>query len=126
EVVLFLRAIALDGDSPGAMILAGAAAGALALVGVVAVLQKVGRRLQPGPLLAAMGTLLCVLAFVLAGKGVRALQEAGVFPIDPLDLPGIDWLGVFPSVEGIAAQLAVLVAFFLIAALAVRSRRAVV
>jgi high-affinity iron transporter len=123
EVVLFLRAIALDeGATPGA-IAAGVAAGAAALVVVVAVLSKLGRRLSPGPLLAVMGTLLCVLAVVLAGKGVRSLQEAGVAPIHSLDLPRVDWLGVFPTLEGLAAQLVVLGAFLAIAALAWRARR---
>ena len=123
EVVLFLRAIALDGSAPPLMIAAGAVAGALLLVGVVALLMRLGKRLKPGPLLATMGTLLCVLAVVLAGKGVRALQEAGAVSIRPLDVPRIDWLGLFPTLQGVAAQLLVLGAFFAIAFLALRARR---
>jgi high-affinity iron transporter len=123
EVVLFLRAIALDGgSSPGAM-LAGAAAGALVLIGVVAALLRLGKRLKPGPLLATMGTLLCVLAVVLAGKGVRALQEAGVVGIRPLEVPRLEWLGLYPSLEGVLAQLLVLGAFGAIALVALRARR---
>jgi high-affinity iron transporter len=124
EVVLFLRAIALDASAPTGAVAAGAAAGALLLVGVVALLMRLGRRLSPGPLLATMGTLLCVLAVVLAGKGIRALQEAGVLSIRPLDVPRIDWLGVFPTLQGVAAQLLVLGTFALIALLALRARRA--
>lgn len=123
EVVLFLRAIALDGDAPPSALIGGVAAGAALLVVVVALLLRLGRRLSPGPLLATMGTLLCVLAVVLAGKGVRALQEAGVLSILPLDVPRVEWLGLFPSLQGIAAQALVLLAFFLIAAVALRARR---
>jgi high-affinity iron transporter len=124
EVVLFLRAIALDAHGTGGAIAAGVAVGFALLIGVVALLLKLGRRMKPGPLLTSMGTLLCVLAVVMAGKGVRALQEAGVIGISPIDLPRVEWLGVFPSVQGLVAQLLVLAAFVAIAALAVvRARR---
>jgi high-affinity iron transporter len=126
EVVLFLRAIALDADGAGGAVGAGAAAGGLLLVGVVWLLLRLGRRLKPGPLLAVMGTLLCVLAVVLAGKGVRALQEAGWIGIHPIDLPSVDWLGVFPSAQGLVAQALVLGAFAAIAFTALRERRAAV
>jgi high-affinity iron transporter len=121
EVVLFLRAIALG--APLGVVLAGAAAGGLLLVLFVALLGRVGRRLQPGPLLGASGTLLCALAVVLAGKGVRALQEAGVLGIRPLTVPRVEWLGLFPSLEGVLAQLLVLLAFLAVAAVALRRAR---
>jgi high-affinity iron transporter len=123
EVVLFLRAIALDGNTTQGAVVAGAGAGALLLIGVVAALAKLGRRLKPGPLLATMGTLLCVLAVILAGKGVRALQEAGIIGIRPLEVPRLEWIGLFPSVEGVLTQLAVLAAFGAIALVAVRARK---
>ncbi len=115
EVVLFLRAIALDAGGSGAAVAAGAGAGALLLVGVVALLLRLGKRLKPGPLLASMGTLLCVLAVVLAGKGVRALQEAGAVSIWPLAAPRVEWLGFFPTLQGLIAQIVVFLAFFAIA-----------
>jgi high-affinity iron transporter len=127
EVVLFLRAIDLDVTDPGTgpAIAAGAAAGALLLIGLVALLLKLGRRLKPAPLLTVMGTLLCVLAFVLTGKGIRSLQEAGLIGIHPLNVPRIEWLGVFPTLQGVTAQIAVILAFAAIAVLAkVRARRA--
>ncbi len=123
EVVLFLRAIALDAGASAGAVAGGVAAGALLLVGVVALLLRLGKRLQPGPLLASMGTLLCVLAVILAGKGVRSLQEAGVVPIHPIDVPRLDWLGLFGTAESVAAQLFVLLSFVTIAVLAVRARR---
>jgi high-affinity iron transporter len=124
EVVLFLRAIVLDASASTAMVALGAAAGAVLCVAAVVILSAVGRRLKPGPLLAASGTLLCALAVILAGKGVRALQEAGVLGIAPLGLPRVEWLGLFPSLQSVAAQLVVLAAFAAIAAVSLaRARR---
>jgi high-affinity iron transporter len=125
EVVLFLRAIALDGNATDGAVVAGAGAGALILVVVVAALLRLGRRLKPGPLLATMGTLLCVLAVILAGKGVRALQEAGAIGIIPIEVPRVEWIGLFPSLEGVVAQVTVLAAFAAIALVAARRRGAV-
>ena len=52
-----------------------------------------------------------MLAVVLAGKGIAALQEAGLIGIEPLTyVPRITLLGVFPSVETIAAQIVILAA----------------
>jgi len=43
---------------------------------------------------------------VLAGKGVAALQEAGMIEIAPLvQIPRIPVLGVFPTWESVGAQL---------------------
>ncbi len=52
---------------------------------------------------------MALLAVVLAGKGIAALQEAGTLPIDPLDLPSIPSLGVYPTWLGVLTQLALVV-----------------
>ena len=50
--------------------------------------------------------LIAVLAVVLAGKGVAALQEAGMIDIAPLlQFPRIPVLGLFPTWESVGAQL---------------------
>jgi high-affinity iron transporter len=48
---------------------------------------------------------MAVLAVVLAGKGIAALQHAGKLPIGPLDLPTIPSLGVYPTWQGVVTQL---------------------
>jgi len=51
---------------------------------------------------------------VLAGKGVAALQEAGLIDIHPLAaVPRVELLGIFPTVEGVVAQVATLLAILL-------------
>jgi high-affinity iron transporter len=124
EVVLFLRTVAIDPSNPPGAILLGVAAGVVLLVVTVFLLRRLGRHVKPGPLLAAMGTLLCVLAVILAGKGIHALQAADVLPLTGLSAPAVEWLGFYPSLQGLAAQLAVLAAFVGIAAFAALRSRA--
>jgi high-affinity iron transporter len=60
--------------------------------------------------------LIAVLALVLTGKGMQALQEAGWLATTPVAFPRIDWLGVFPSQQSLSAQALILsiviIAFF--------------
>jgi high-affinity iron transporter len=49
-----------------------------------------------------------VLAVVFAGKGVAALQEAGYVPVNPVNFPRIDLLGIYPNLQGLALQLGLL------------------
>lgn len=48
---------------------------------------------------------LFVLAVAFSGHGVAALQEAGMLPADPLPLPRVELLGLYPTVETVLAQL---------------------
>jgi high-affinity iron transporter len=115
ETVLFLQAILLDSGTSPAAVLAGIGAAAAVLIGLVFAMTRLGRRLRPAPLLTALGVLLCVLAVALAGKGVRALQEAGAIGISPNRGPRLDWFGIFPTSETIAAQVVVLISFIALA-----------
>jgi high-affinity iron transporter len=55
--------------------------------------------------------LMAALTVVLAGKGVSALQEAGIIDIAPVaDAPRLSMLGVFPTWQSILAQLLMAVA----------------
>ena len=47
------------------------------------------------------------LAFVFAGKGVAALQEAGRLPMDPVSFPRIELLGIYPNLQGLLLQAVV-------------------
>ena len=49
---------------------------------------------------------LYLLAIVFAGKGVAALQEGNVFPVDPVNFPRIELLGIYPNLESLGLQLA--------------------
>jgi high-affinity iron transporter len=118
EVVLFLRALLLDTSGAGSAVAAGGAAALAVLVLGVLLARRVERRLSPAGMLSASGSLLCALALVLAGNGVRSLQEAGAVPIHALGGLRIDWLGVYPTVETLGAQALALATFVAIGGIA--------
>lgn len=61
-----------------------------------------------GKFFAASSLLIALLAVVLAGKGVTALQEAGWIGLGLVRAPHIDWLGISPTWQSLLAQLVVL------------------
>jgi high-affinity iron transporter len=89
--------------------LAGLAAGAVTLAGIAWVLLRTSRRLPIGTFFGASSWLIAILAFVLAGKGIKALQEAGWVGLSPAPLPRMEWIGVFPTWQSLSAQVAVVV-----------------
>ena len=104
ETILFYAALTAQGS--GAVILAGAGS-ALVLLGVIAwVMLRFSARLPVSEFFRYSSALIAVLAVVLAGKGVAALQEAGTIDIAPLlHFPRIPMLGLFPTWESVGAQL---------------------
>lgn len=108
EVVLFYRALMLDAATEQAAVALGAAIGAVGIVGVVVVLGRLGRRFNPRPVMLVSSVLLAALAIAMVGHGVRALQEGGYVPVTPLALPDLSAVGLYPSAQGLGAQLLVL------------------
>lgn len=51
---------------------------------------------------------MAVLALVLTGKGVAALQEAGWIAVSPLSAPRVAWLGIYPTWQTLSAQVSTL------------------
>ena len=116
ETILFYAALWSQGTHVA--MLSGAAAAVVALAVIAWALLTYSRRLPIGQFFAYSSILIAVLAVILAGKGIAALQEAGVLDVRPLPGgPRIDALGLFPTWEGVAAQaltlLAVVVGFHL-------------
>jgi high-affinity iron transporter len=112
ETILFYAAMAAEGHIEA--LLAGALAGAVVLAAIAVAMLRFSRQLPIGKFFAYSSALVAVLAVVLAGKGVAALQEAGLLGIAPVDsLPRISLLGLFPTMQGIAAQVLTLLILFL-------------
>jgi high-affinity iron transporter len=105
ETVLFYAALWTGGN--GWPLLAGLATGIVLLAIITAILLRTSARLPIGTFFAASSLLIAVLAVVLAGKGVAALQEAGWVQATPLAIPRIDILGVLPTWQTMLAQLGV-------------------
>ena len=112
ETILFYAALSAEGNA-GAVI-AGAVAGAAALAVVAFVMLRFSQKLPVGKFFTYSSVLIAVLAVVLAGKGVAALQEAGLIGVAPLNhVPRISVLGIFPTGQVIAAQVVTLVALII-------------
>jgi high-affinity iron transporter len=109
ETILFYAALSAEG-STGAVV-AGALAGAAALAVVAFAMLRFSQKLPVGKFFTYSSVLIAILAVVLAGKGVAALQEAGLIGVAPLsNVPRISVLGIFPTSQVIAAQVAILIA----------------
>ncbi|HKY18386.1 MAG TPA: FTR1 family protein, partial [Rhizomicrobium sp.] len=104
ETILFYAAIWSQGN--GGAVLAGAAAAIAVLAVIAVVMMRFSKRLPVGKFFAYSSWLIAVLAVVLIGKGISALQEAGTLSINLLaGFPRSEILGLYPTQEGIAAQL---------------------
>jgi high-affinity iron transporter len=132
ETVLFLQALVLGAGV--ATVLLGVAIG-LVGVGVVGLLTiALERKLPHRKMLVATGLLLLGVLVVMVGTTVQTLQAVGWLPVHPvadLRLPywaGL-WLGVFPTWEGIGAQVGaaafVLGSYVVAERLRARRRRAI-
>jgi high-affinity iron transporter len=96
-------------QSGSAVVLSGAGIG-LALTGIVATLTfAVHRRLPYRKMLVYTGVVLAGVLIVMVGESAQEMQLAGWLPTHQLNVPFPGWLGVwfalFPTVEGLSAQL---------------------
>ena len=107
ETILFYAALWEQGNHQALM--AGFGAGVLVLVVVAVALLKFSARLPIGKFFSWSSALVAVLAVVLTGKGVSALQEAGWLNASFVSFPRIELLGVYPSAQSLGAQFAMAV-----------------
>lgn len=108
ESVLFLQALSLEmGSEQNWAIGAGAVAalGTMSLFSVIA--SRLSLKLPVRQLCQMSSWMMIVLAIVLLGKAVHAFQEVGVVPMTLLPTSlRFELLGIFPTYETFAAQLA--------------------
>ena len=109
ETILFYAALWTQGN--GGVMLAGAGSAVL-LLGLIAwAMLRYSRDLPIAKFFSYSAWLMAILTIVLTGKGVAALQEAGIIDIAPL-AGGIrvSMLGIFPTLQSMGAQLLMLLA----------------
>lgn len=127
EIVLFYRALLLEvGAERWRPVALGALLGAGLMVAVVLLVGRIGRRLNPRPVMLASSVLLALLSLSLAGQGVRSLQEGGYLGISPVvlfdhEISGLPSLGFHATWQGLTVQALVLV-LLLLPSLIVRLR----
>ena len=107
ETILFF--IAMWSEHNGGAIVAGLVAGSAALAAIAYWMLRMSKRLPISQFFSISSILIAVLAVVLVGKGIAALQEAGWIGQALVAVPRIDWLGVYPSWQSLTAQIVVAV-----------------
>lgn len=117
ETVIFYQSIyTMSQDTHGMVV--GALAAAVVLVIIFLVIRFTSVKIPIGPFFLVTSILMSVLVVVFAGGGVHALIEGDLLPANYLPgMPTNDWLGFYPYVECIIAQ--VLAAIAVIALFAV-------
>jgi high-affinity iron transporter len=108
ETVLFLQSLQLSAGT--ATVLEGAGLGLAMTFAVGAVTFYFQRKLPYKKMLIVTGVFIGFVLVVMVGQTVRTMQGTGWVPITPIDLelpywPGL-WLGIYPTIETIGAQIA--------------------
>ena len=78
----------------------------------MAVVGRIGRKLNPRPVMLVSSALLAMLALVMTGNGIHALQEGGYVGATVIHLFGKEWsglpvLGLYPTWQVVLGQVAV-------------------
>ncbi|MDR7092144.1 MULTISPECIES: cytochrome c/FTR1 family iron permease [Cellvibrio] len=105
ETVLFYSALAADGN--GGALMAGFFTALVLLIIIAWALLRTSARMPLGTFFSFTSILVVVLAVVLIGKGVSALQEAGWIGVTLITIPRIEWLGLYPTLETFISQIIV-------------------
>lgn len=111
ESAIFLSAVSIESDQSGTSGVYLGAASTLVLVLILSWLAvKFTARLPIRKLFQYSALTIAALSIVLVGKGIHALQESGFFSSTSISYKiNFSWLGVYPTLETITAQSAVLI-----------------
>ncbi len=89
-------------------LLGGLAAGTAGLAALGVLVLVFGVRVPMRPFFIGASVLVYYLAFKFLGSGIHALQVVGIVPATPAALPDVGILGLFPTWETTAVQIALL------------------
>ena len=123
ETILFYKALFTSAGAMGVSVLGGIAAGAVGLVIIYLAINQLGLRVAMKPFFAITGAMLYYMAFVFAGKGIAELQEARIVPLTIIEgAPRLPVFGIYPTVESLVMQGALLALAIVAAAWALRPK----
>ena len=109
ETALFYQALFNEGPNVVLPLSLGIVAGFIALAVIFTLFYRYGVKIPLRPFFSVTSVLLYYMAFVFTGKGVRELQEGNAISLSTIPgFPHNEWLGLYPSWEGVLAQLALL------------------
>lgn len=110
ETILFYQALWVQTNEAGKAMGLGGFMAALAVLVVAAwLIMRYSARLPLRQFFAVTGALMFILAVVFAGKGVAALQEAGLIISTPVDFIRLDLFGIYPNLQGLLVQLSMII-----------------
>jgi high-affinity iron transporter len=122
ETILFYQALLAQTDSYINMIWLGLGVGLALLVVVYILIRFLSIRLPLKPFFLGTSILLFVMSIAFAGNGVKELQEGNVVSVTPIPGMGsVDLLGIFPTLETLIPQIALLA--LTVATFAIQLRR---
>ena len=102
ETILFYVALWSQGN--GQAVIGGALTATVALIAIAFLLLRYSKRLPLTQFFSLSAVLMALLAVVLTGKGIAGLQEADLMSSRLINLPRIDLLGFYPTLQGVMAQ----------------------
>jgi high-affinity iron transporter len=111
ETIVFFQALTVGATEAAEKhaVIAGIAAATVALAITFIVLNRAAHRIPFGKFFYATSILLYGLAVVFIGQGIASFQESEWIGATFVEhVPTIPMLGLYPTVQGIAAQLALL------------------
>ena len=110
ETILFYQALLAGNSIDTTAVISGFAVAAVALVGIYYALRTASVRLPLKLFFTVTALFLFIMAFIFTGKSILELQIAGLVSMTSLSgFPQISLLGIFPTLETMAAQLILLV-----------------
>jgi high-affinity iron transporter len=118
ETILFYQSLltqAVGDGSQVSYVWYGLIAAVAMLALITWLMLKYSVKLPIGRFFALSAYFMLILAFVLTGKGVSALQEAAVIGIAPFPMDvSVSWLGISATWQGVLTQGVILVLFVLL------------
>jgi high-affinity iron transporter len=110
ETILFYQALWVQtGEAGQSSALAGFLTAVAVLIVISFLIMRYSIRLPLRQFFAVTGGLMFVLAIIFAGKGVAALQEAGMIVSNPVAFIRVDLLGIYPNLQGLLLQLSLII-----------------
>ena len=116
ESILFLQAISLETQPAHQSSIGLGVLAAFALIALFAILfVRYSKKIPVRQLFRYSAWVITLLALILIGKGVHSIQEAGWLSITGFPVSvSVDWLGIYPTIETVAAQIILFVIMLLL------------
>ena len=111
ETVLFYQSLLAQSNAEQLSYLSSGLFSGIAILAIIAWLMiRYSVRLPITQFFKVSTYFMLILAFVLTGKGVAALQEAGIIEISPFPIDiSISWLGISATWQGLLSQASVII-----------------